>query len=158
MEVSSRYLYLLVSIGLLNLVLVVFAGLIAPIIFGFFTEGPGIIDYFIPILIFLPFWLIYFAGKCVEKPMIGEADPYVFTALGIFFGVQFSISLFLYSVWVGSVGGIGYLYFVNRKFERNVRIPFLPIIFIAALIILITNFHIIKIQDILIINEILFAN
>lgn len=144
MSVSSRYLHLLCALAVLG-----------PLVKGAGENTPG---DFVPILIFLPFWLIYFLGKYMDKPMIGEADPYVFTALGVFFGTQFSISLFLYSVWLGAFLGIGYLYFINRKFERNIRIPFLPIIFLASLIILITNFHIIKIQDILIINEVLFKN
>jgi prepilin signal peptidase PulO-like enzyme (type II secretory pathway) len=87
MSVSSRYLYLLCALAVLG-----------PLIKGAGENTPG---DFIPILIFSPFWLIYFAGKYLEKPMIGEADPYVFTVLGIFFGTQFSISLFLYSVWSG---------------------------------------------------------
>lgn len=154
MSVSSRYLWILCVVSIL--------GALWPLIKGPASLGEtgGFFEWEIimPVLIFSPFWLIYFLGKYLDKPMIGEADPYVFTALGLFFGTQFSISLFLYSVWLGSFLGVGYLYFINKKFERNVRIPFLPIIFFACLIILITNFHIIKIQDILLINEVLFKN
>lgn len=151
MSVSSRYLYLLCALAVLG-----------PLVKGPASLGEtgGFFGWEIiaPILIFSPFWLIYFLGKYLDKPMIGEADPYVFTALGVFFGTQFSISLFLYSVWLGAFLGVGYLHFINKKFERNIRIPFLPIIFLASLIILITNFHIIKIQDILIVNEVLLKN
>lgn len=143
MSVSAKYLWILCALAVLG-----------PLSKG--ADAVAAAD-FLPILIFSPFWLIYFLGKVFNKPMIGEADPYVFTALGVFSGTQFSISLFLYSVWLGAFIGVGYLYFINKKFQRNVRIPFLPIIFLACLIILITNFHIIKIQDILFVNEVLFS-
>ncbi len=154
MCVSSRYLYLLCAVSVL--------AVLWPLVKGpaSISETGGFfgLEIITLILIFSPFWLIYFLGKYLDKPMIGEADPYVFTSLGVFFGTQFSISLFLYSVWLGAFLGVGYLHFINKKFERNIRIPFLPIIFLASLIILITNFHIIKIQDILIVNEVLFKN
>lgn len=143
MEVSSKILYLLVALS----------------IFSILIKVPTIVlgDVIWPLIIFSPFWFIYFLGKYLDKPMIGEADPYVFTALGLFFGTQFSISLFLYSIWLGAFIGILYLVLINKKIERNIRIPFLPIIFLACLIILLFNYHVIKISDILIINEI-FSN
>jgi len=165
MSVSSRYLYLLCAVSIFG----VLVALATPekwlpeigraaLDKTAGSAGDVALGALWSLVIFSPFWLIYLLGKYLDKPMIGEADPYVFTALGVFFGTQFSVSLFLYSVWLGAFLGVGYLYFINRKFERNVRVPFLPIIFLASLIILITNFHIIKIQDILIINEILFKN
>lgn len=144
MSVSSRYLHLLCSLSVLGVLLSIYS-------------GKNFEEIFTAIIIFLPFWLIYFLSKYLDKPMIGEADPYVFTALGLFFGTQFSISLFLYSVWLGAFLGVGYLHFVNKKFERNVRIPFLPIIFLACLIILLFNYHVIKISDILILRDVLFV-
>lgn len=139
MSISGSYMYLLLSLG-------VFAALCN------FINYQNLYEIIVPILIFSPYWLIYF----INKNYIGEADPYVFTAIGLFFGSQFSLSLFLYSVWFGSIYGIYYLVFVNKKFERNVAIPYLPIIFFSTLFILIFNYHIIKISDILLINEILF--
>jgi prepilin signal peptidase PulO-like enzyme (type II secretory pathway) len=136
MQVSSRYLYFFVSLGIV-------IGLYR------FAYTHNVYELFIPLLIFSPFWLIYF----VNKNYIGEADPYIFTSLGLSFGMQFSLSLFLYSVWLGAIYGISYLYFVNKKFERNVRIPFIPIIFLASLFILIFNWNIIKITDILFLYE-----
>lgn len=136
MHVSSRYLYLFVSFGIL-------IGLYK------YLFALNVYELIVPIIIFSPFWLIYF----INKNYIGEADPYIFTALGLAFGTQFSLSLFLYSVWLGAIYGIGYLYFINKKFERNVRIPFIPIIFLAALFLIIFNFNIIKITDILFLYE-----
>jgi prepilin signal peptidase PulO-like enzyme (type II secretory pathway) len=150
MEVSAKTLYVFCAIGIL--------GALVPLLKGPAVGLGDVVNVIWALVIFSPFWFIYFLGKYLNKPMIGEADPYVFTALGLFFGTQFSISLFLYSVWVGSILGIGYLYFVNKKLERNVRIPFLPIIFLACLIILLFNYHVIKIQDILVPNEIMFKS
>ena len=152
MQVKAKTLYSLVAFSIFALLMKSYFAL------GPLTKGPaaGLGDVVWILIIFSPFWLIYFIGKYLDKPMIGEADPYVFTALGLFSGIQFSISLFLYSVWLGAGLGIGYLYLINKKFERNVRLPFLPIIFLACLIILVFNYHVIKLQDILILNEILF--
>jgi len=136
MSISAKYLYLFVCIGLLEAIVT-------------FVNTNNFVEIFVPLLIISPFWIIYFWNK----NYIGEADPYVFTALGLFFGTQFTVSLFLYSVWIGAAYGVIYLYFVNKKFERGIRIPFLPIIFAASLLIIIFNFHIIKIQDILFIYE-----
>ncbi len=130
MQVSSKFVYALMILGLLK-----------SLFLGF---------EMVALLVILPFWLIYF----INKNAIGEADPYVYTALSLFFGTQFSISIFLYSVWFGAIYGICYLLIIKKEFERNVRMPFLPIIFVASLFILITNYHIIKIQDILSLNEI----
>ncbi len=152
MQVSSRTLYCFVAFSIFSVLMKSYFAL------GPLIKGPGVAvgDVMWVLIIFSPFWLIYFLGKYLDKHMIGEADPYVFTALGLFFGTQFSISLFLYSVWLGAGLGIGYLYFINKKFERNVRLPFLPVIFLACLIILVFNYHVIKLQDILILNEMLF--
>ena len=139
MEVSTTFVYLFVALG-------IFTSISKFILTGNYFA------VFVPLLIISPFWLIYI----VNKNYIGQADPYIYTALGLFFGTQFALSLFLYSVWIGAAFGIFYLKFINKKFERGIRIPFLPIIFIASIFILITNFHIIKIQDILFINEFFF--
>lgn len=139
MEVSQKFLYLLASIGILMALLKYF-----------YTNNTN--EILLPILIFSPFWIIYY----INHDWIGEADPYIFTALGIFFGTQFSISLFLYSVWFGALFGVLYLVSINKKFERNVAIPFVPIIFFSTLFILIFQYHFMNISDILILNEILF--
>lgn len=141
MQVSSRFIYTLVNLGILNA------------LFKFYFNG-NFYELFVPMLVISPFWIIYF----FNKNAIGEADPYVYSALALFYGIQFSISLFLYSVWFGAAYGIFYLKFINKKFERGVRIPYLPIIFVSALFILIFNFHIIKIQDILLLNDFFFSN
>lgn len=149
MEVTSKFIYLLLALGILKVILS-FIGALSP---SFLKEGLGVFfvwDLLVPLLIISPFWLIYF----INKNWIGEADPYVFTSLGLFFGTQFSISLFLYSVWFGAAYGIIYLIFINRKIERNIPVPFLPIIFFSTLFILIFNYHFIKISDILLFNEI----
>jgi prepilin signal peptidase PulO-like enzyme (type II secretory pathway) len=143
MLVNARYLYVLCAVAIFGAILIwLQAGMVG-----------DLSEVVFPILVFAPFWIIYFLGKYLEKPMIGEADPYTFTALGIFFGTQFSVSLFLYSVWLGAFLGVGYLYFVNKKFERNIPIPFLPVIFLACIFILVFNYHVVQIQDILFINE-----
>jgi prepilin signal peptidase PulO-like enzyme (type II secretory pathway) len=131
MEVSSSFVYLLVTLSFIS-------------VFANFS-----LESFIPILVISPFWFIYF----INKNWIGEADPYIYTALALFFGKQFSISLLLYSIWFGAAYGIFYLAFINKKFTRGVRIPFLPIIFFSTIFILIFNYHIIDIQAILMLNE-----
>lgn len=136
MEVSSRYVHLFFAVGIL-----------ISLINFYLTQN--YYELLFPILIFSPFWIIYF----VNKNAIGEADPYVYTALGISFGTQFSISLFMYSVWLGTLYGVFYLLFVNKKIEKGVRIPFLPIIFLSTLLLLIFNYHFIQIKDILVLNE-----
>lgn len=138
MSITGKYMYVFLSLGLIVSIV------------NFLNTG-NIYEVFVPILIFSPYWAIYF----LNNKYIGEADPYIFTAVGLFFGTQFSLSLFLYSVWFGSIYGIYYLVFVNKKFERNVPIPYLPIIFFSTLFILIFNYHIIKLSDILLVNEIL---
>jgi prepilin signal peptidase PulO-like enzyme (type II secretory pathway) len=139
MEVSQKYLHIFAAIGILMALVN-------------FNLAGNIYEILLPLLIFSPFWIIYF----INHDWIGEADPYIFTALGLFFGTQFSISLFLYSVWFGAIYGIFYLLFINKKFERNIAIPFIPIIFFSTLFIIIFNYHIIQISDILFVNEILF--
>lgn len=139
MEVSQKYLHIFAAIGILMALVN-------------FNLAGNIYEILLPLLIFSPFWIIYF----INHNWIGEADPYIFTALGLFFGTQFSISLFLYSVWFGAIYGIFYLLMVNKKIERNVAIPFIPIIFFSTLFIIIFNYHIIQISDILFVNEILF--
>ncbi len=136
MNVSSKFVYLLFALGIL--------GALAQYYFtGNFYE------LFVPILVVSPFWIIFI----INENLIGEADPYIYSALALFYGTQFSLSLFLYSVWLGAFYGVFYLLVIHKKIERGVRIPFLPIIFLSTLLILIFNYHIIKIQDILFIYE-----
>lgn len=137
MQVSTTYLYLLLFVG-------VAGGLL-------FIKPVWILA---SIIIFSPFWIIYF----INKNWIGQADPFVYTSLGIFFGPQFSISLFLYSIWIGAIFGVLYLFLVHKKLERGVRLPLLPIIFFSTLIILIFNFHIVQLNDILFLYESLYAH
>lgn len=139
MEVSSSMLYLLMVITILNAVykLLVFQ---------------NYDDVLISLIISLPFWLIWL----VNKNAVGEADPYIFTGLNLFFGTQFSVSLFLYSIWFGTVYSLVYLYLVKGIFERTARVPFIPAIYLACLFILIFDFHIVRISDILLVNEFLF--
>lgn len=141
-QIDSKLLYIFMCISIL--------GAIYKFIF---INNFNIYEIIIPILIFSIYWLIYFLGNLIERQLIGEADPYIFTGLGIFFGTQFSLSLFLYSVWLGTFLGILYIFLINKKFDKNIPIPFLPIIFIACLIILLFNYHHIRIQDILILYE-----
>jgi leader peptidase (prepilin peptidase)/N-methyltransferase len=138
MEVESKLLYLFVSFGIVGA------------IYSFFITS-NFYNILIPILISAIFYFInYFKNEA-----LGEADAYIYLSLGLFFGMQFILSLFLYSVWLGSLYGIFYLIFINKKIERGVRVPFLPIIFVSCLIIFVTNYHVIKISDILILNEII---
>lgn len=139
MQIDTRLLYLFTSTAILISIL------------NFFMSE-NYYEVFIPILVFSIYWLIFLLGKVFQKEMIGEADPYVFTSLGIAFGSQFSISLFLYSVWLGTIYALALLY----KSKKKVRIPFLPAIFVSTCLILILDFHILLISDILIVNEFLF--
>jgi leader peptidase (prepilin peptidase)/N-methyltransferase len=141
MEVHARHVYWMLVLS------------IVVALYKFYISG-NIYNLFVPVLIVLPFWLIYF----LNKKYIGEADPYIYTSLGLFFGTQFTVSLMLYSVWFGTLYAIIYLGVVYGKFVRNVRIPFLPIIFFTCVFILFSKFHIIRIQDILMVNEFLFEN
>lgn len=135
-EVTSLYIFALLFISILK-------GLI-------FID----IKYFIiSVLIASPFWIIYFFSK---GKYIGLTDPYLFTSLNIFFGPQFALSLFLYSIWFGTFFAILYLIFIVKSYKRQIPIPFVPIISFSTLFILIFNFHIIKISDILLINEFIF--
>ena len=116
MEVSSKFLYALLAIS-------IFAN-----IFNF----SNLYNFLFVIFLTLPFWTISF----LKKNWLGEADPYIFTSIGLFFGLQFLISDLLYSIWFGAAYGILYLIFINKKFERGIQIPFLPIIFFSTLFIL----------------------
>lgn len=138
MEVESRPVFLMVAIGIFSAIL------------NFYYYN-NIYELFVPLLIISPFWIIYF----INKRYIGSADPYIFSALALFFGIQFTISLFLYSVWFGAIYGILYSFFILKKLERGIAIPFLPIIFSASLFILVFNFHIINLADILFLYEII---
>ncbi len=129
-EISSYILYTIIFIALLKNVL--------------FLDVKSL---FWALFISLPYWLIYFISR---GKWIGIADPFLFTSLNIFFGPQFAISLFLYSAWFGVV--FAYIYLKNNK---NNYIPYVPIIFFSTLVILIFQYHIITIQDILVINEII---
>lgn len=139
MEVAAKYTYLFVAMG------IVFA------IYKLLLTG-NYYEILIPALLVLPFAIIYL----INKNAFGLADVYIYLGLSLFFGLQFTISLFFYSVYLGAVYGIFYLAFIHKKFERGVRIPFLPSIFLSTIFIMITNFHLIKIQYILALNEILF--
>jgi prepilin signal peptidase PulO-like enzyme (type II secretory pathway) len=139
MEVSSTFVYAMVGVSIVS---VVYSFIIS-------NNSQSILESFVPLLVISPFWIIYF----INRNWIGEADPHIYTALALFFGTQFSISLLLYSIWFGAAYGIFYLAVVNKKFERGVRIPFLPIIFFSTIFILIFNYHIIDIQAILMLNE-----
>ncbi len=133
MEVSIKFLYFLLFIAFIVNIL----------------NAKDFLDFLVPVLITLPFWLISF----LKKDWLGEADPYIFTSVGLFFGTQFLISTILYSVWFGAAYGIFHLAFINKKFEHGVQIPFVPIIFFSTLFVLIFNYHIIKVSDILFIYE-----
>lgn len=138
MEIGAKTLYMLFFLSLLNL---------------FFKENilTNLLNIF---LVTLPFWLI----SIFKKNWLGEADPYIFTSIGFFFGLQFLISTLLYSIWFGAAYGVFYLIFINKKFERGVQIPFLPIIFFSTLFVLIFNYHILKLSDILFIYESFYSN
>ena len=137
MEVSTNLLYFFLFLSLVSLGI---NSVNSPSLFREAVWG---------VILVLPLWFI----TIFKKNWLGEADPYVFTGIGLLFGVQFLISTILYSVWFGAAYGILYLSFVNKKFERGVQIPFLPIIFFSTLFILIFHYHIIKVSDILFIYE-----
>ncbi len=132
MNVGASFVYLLFALGILGAL-------------GQYYFTGNSYELFVPLLVVSPFWIIFF----INKNLIGEADPYIYSALALFYGTQFTLSLFLYSVWIGCAYGIFYLLVVHKRIERGVRIPFLPIIFLSTLLILIFNYHIIQIQDIL---------
>ncbi len=130
-EISAYFLYVIVGIAIVKNILFL-----------------DLHSLFFSLLISLPYWLIYFFSR---GKWIGIADPYLFSALNLFFGAQFGISLILYSSWFGVVFA-----FVFLKFSKNKYIPFVPIIFLSTLFIITCEYHIMRIQDILIINEMLF--
>jgi prepilin signal peptidase PulO-like enzyme (type II secretory pathway) len=137
MEVSSIFVYLVFVLG--------FVGMLLHIVFG----QNSFLQAVLPLLLFSPFWLLYF----INKNYIGEADPFIFSGVGLFYGLQFSLTLFMYTAFFGSVFGVLYLMFINKKFERGIKLPLLPIIFFSTLFILIFNYHILKIEDILVVND-----
>lgn len=141
-EVSTSFLYIFFLLGFLNALLSFSFGSIENTLFTTFAS---------PILFVSPFWLIFL----INKNLIGEADPLAFSAVALFFGEQFALSNFLYSVWLGTFFGITYILLKYKRLERNIEIPFFPVIFFSTLLILLFDYHIIKISDILVLNELL---
>lgn len=148
MMVSSNVLLYLLGVSILGALYKLVTGQ------NYFTEL-----FIIPLFVVLPFWLIYLFGKIIKRELLGEADLYVFSSIAFFFGMQFTFSLVLYSVWLGAFYGVCFAILKQKKlFQKNnqeygIRIPFLPVIFFAALFILVSDYHIIEIQDILLMYE-----
>jgi leader peptidase (prepilin peptidase)/N-methyltransferase len=143
MEIEAKPMYLLVTVGIVE-----------PIVRIYFANFNFSIlkEIVLPLVVISPIIIIYL----FNKNWMGEADPYIFSAIALFFGLQFTISSLIYSIWFGAFYGICYLAIVHKKYVRGIAIPLLPSIFFSTLFILLTNFHIIQISYILAINEIFF--
>lgn len=134
--VSVGYVYTFITFSLSLMFLNIF------LTYNFFA-------YMIALLLSLPFLATAFLSK---ERVLGLGDPLVlFSTLILFasFSPSALPSIFLYTIWSGAIISIVFLLVKYKKFERGVQVPFLPFLIIGILILLITNYYVLEVSDIL---------
>ncbi len=130
--VESVYLYLFILLT---------------IIFNYFT------NFSLYTLLFLVFSFVLAFIFAKKEIYFGFADLFSIISLFLFFGLSFGINIFLYSVWIGAIFSIIFMFIKYKKYVKKLEMPFLPFLFFGILTFLllynIFNFYIIDISYIL---------
>lgn len=107
------------------------------------------ITYIISTTLILPLFLVTFFSK--ERAM-GLGDPLVLLSTFLFFGSinpSAPITIFFYTIWTAAIISISFMLYKFGRFERGVKVPFLPFLIIGILMLLITRFYLFELSAIL---------
>jgi leader peptidase (prepilin peptidase)/N-methyltransferase len=144
-EIVSWKLYLFASLGFLS-----------NLSFYLFEGGKNIDSFYILLsstLLYLFFIFYSFFGK--DKYM-GQGDFLVLIGLLFFYGLENFINIFVYSIWIGAIISVFYLYKKYGKFKKGVTLSFIPFLFLGTLFFNITHYKIFIFKDILELINFLF--
>lgn len=114
-----------------------------------YVASHSYVGFFVSLILVSPLFLVSFLSK---EGAMGLGDPLVLSATFLFFGSIHSsapIAIFFYTVWVATVVSLGYMFYKFGKFERGIKVPFLPFLVIGILVLLITRFYLFGLSDIL---------
>jgi leader peptidase (prepilin peptidase)/N-methyltransferase len=113
-----------------------------------FDSEPIIINLLAPVVVALPFILVWLITK---GKGIGFGDILLFLGVGAFFGIEQGLAVLLIAIWTGAIIG-GIIYLLRRR-DANIKkistvIPFVPFIIFAFVFVLFTDIDIFSIAHI----------
>jgi leader peptidase (prepilin peptidase)/N-methyltransferase len=134
-EVSSRAAY-----QFLTLTLILF---VTKQYFSFYLK-----EVYLLLILTLPFFLI----STFFKKSFGEADPLIIAAVLTFFtaiNISAGLNTLLYTLWGGGIFSMVYLFVKYGGYRKGVSLPFIPFLWFGSLFLLISNFYVLQVSDIL---------
>lgn len=95
-----------------------------------------------------PFFLI----STFFKKSFGQADPLIIAAVLTFFtavNISAGLNALLYTLWGGGIFSIVYLFVKYGGYRKGVSLPFIPFLWFGCFFLLISNFYVLQVSDIL---------
>lgn len=108
------------------------------------VENPTFINFLSPLLVALPFLLIWLVTK---GKGLGFGDVILFFGVGAFFGSLQGFAVFIISIWIGAIVGLYIKYLHKGKHAHLTAIPFVPFIVVAFIFVLFTGIDIFSIAQ-----------
>jgi leader peptidase (prepilin peptidase)/N-methyltransferase len=105
-------------------------------------------EVYLLLILTLPFFLI----STFFKKSFGQADPLIIAAVLTFFttvNISAGLNTLLYTLWGGGVFSIVYLFVKYGGYKKGVSLPFIPFLWFGSLFLLISNFYVLQVSDIL---------
>ena len=94
----------------------------------------------------------FFSISTFFKKSFGQADPLIIAAVLTFFttiNISAGLNTLLYTLWGGGVFSIVYLFVKYGGYKKGVPLPFIPFLWFGSLFLLISNFYVLQVSDIL---------
>ncbi len=145
-EIESWKLYLFATFGF-----------ISNISFYIFEGSSRMENSFFIVIssIFLYIFFISYTHLGKDKFM-GQGDFLVLLGLLFFYGLESFVNIFVYSIWMGAIVSVVYLYKKYGKFQRGETLPFIPFLFLGLLFFHITQYKLFIFKDIIEVIKFIF--
>jgi leader peptidase (prepilin peptidase)/N-methyltransferase len=105
-------------------------------------------EIYLLLILALPFFLI----STFFKKSFGQADPLIIAAVLTFFtaiNISAGLNTLLYTLWSGGIFSVVYLFVKFGGYKKGVSLPFIPFLWFGSFFLLISNFYVLQVSDIL---------
>lgn len=105
-------------------------------------------EIYLLLILTIPFFLI----STFFKKFFGQADPLIIAAVLTLFtivNISAGLNTLLYTLWSGGVFSIVYLFINYGGYKKGVSLPFIPFLWFGSFFLLISNFYVLQVSDIL---------